>query len=342
MRIELVLISRNVLNHRGTPMYHPTTRVLTVLELLQTRRQVSGPELADRLEVDVRTVRRYVTMLQELGIPVEATPGRGGGYRLRPGYKLPPLMFTDDEALALTLGLQVTRRLGLASAAPAVEGALAKLERVLPEQLRGRVSAVQRTLAIAIPPSDVTANPALVTAISAAAEERRRVTLRYRSGKREETERVIDPYGLVYLGRRWYVAGYCHLRQDLRVFRLDRISACEPASGSFERPAAFDGVAFVERALATVPDIWSIEVLLYTTIEEAQSIVPATHATLEPCPEGVILRCSRNDLDATASFLVGLGIPFRVHRPDDLRAALLRLAARIERTARAAEPAHVA
>lgn len=323
-------------------MYHPTTRVLTVLELLQTRPRVSGPELAERLEVDVRTVRRYVLMLQELGIPVEATPGRGGGYRLRPGYKLPPLMFTNDEALALTLGLQVTRRLGLADAAPAVEGALAKLEQVLPQQLRGRVSAVQRTLAIAIPPSDVTANAALVTAISAAAEERRRVSLHYRSGKREETERVIDPYGLVYLGRRWYVAGYCHLRRDLRVFRLDRISRCEPAEGDFQRPPDFDGIAFVEHALATMPDIWSIEVLLYAALEEAQAVVPATHATLEPCPEGVILRCTRNDLDATAHFLVGLAIPFCVRRPDDLRAALLRLAARIERAALTLEPALVA
>lgn len=320
-------------------MYHPTTRVLTVLELLQARQRVSGPELAERLEVDVRTVRRYVLMLQELGIPVEATPGRGGGYRLRPGYKLPPLMFSDDEALALTLGLLVTRRLGLEGAAPSVEGALAKLERVLPERLRSRVSAVQRTLAIAIPPSEVVANAELVAAISAAAEQGQCVELRYLSWKREETERVIDPYGLVYLGRRWYVAGYCHLRQDLRVFRLDRISRCEPAPGTFLRPARFDGIAFVEHALATMPNIWSIEVVLHTSMDEACAKVPATHATLEPYPEGVILRCTRNDLDATAHFLVGLGIPFSVRQPDDLRIALLRLAARIERAAASAAPA---
>src|SRR5688500_18207053 len=103
-------------------MYNPTTRVLTVLELLQARGELGGQELAERLEVDRRTVRRYVTMLRDLGIPVEATPGRGGGYRLQPGFKLPPLMFTDEEALAVALGLLAARRLGFTASAPAVEG----------------------------------------------------------------------------------------------------------------------------------------------------------------------------------------------------------------------------
>src|SRR5919206_1828063 len=106
-------------------MYHPTTRLLAVLELLQSRQRVGGAELARRLEVDERTVRRYVTMLRDLGIPVEAERGRHGAYRLRPGYKLPPLMFTDEEALAVVLGLLAARRLGFGVATPAIEGALA-------------------------------------------------------------------------------------------------------------------------------------------------------------------------------------------------------------------------
>ncbi|HJZ49553.1 MAG TPA: HTH domain-containing protein, partial [Roseiflexaceae bacterium] len=120
-------------------MYHPTTRVLTVLELLQAHESISGPQLAARLEVNIRTVRHYITLLQDLGIPIEAERGRQGGYRLRPGFKLPPLMFTEDEALALTLGLLAARRMGLAAAAPAVEGALAKVERVMPATLRARM-----------------------------------------------------------------------------------------------------------------------------------------------------------------------------------------------------------
>jgi biotin operon repressor len=108
-------------------MYHPTTRVLTVLELLQSHQRLSGPDLARRLEVNVRTARRYITMLQDMGIPIEAERGRHGAYRLRAGFKLPPLMFNEDEALAVILGLQAARELGLAATAPAVEGALAKI-----------------------------------------------------------------------------------------------------------------------------------------------------------------------------------------------------------------------
>src|SRR3712207_3806131 len=124
-------------------MYHPTTRVLTVLELLQSRGRITGPELAERLEVNARTARRYIGMLQDLGIPIEGERGRYGAYVLRPGFKLPPLMFGEDEALALVLGLLAARRIGLAAAAPAVEGALAKIERVLPPDLRRRIDAVQ-------------------------------------------------------------------------------------------------------------------------------------------------------------------------------------------------------
>src|ERR1043166_9389139 len=127
-------------------MSHPTTRVLTVLELLPSRSRMSGAELADRLDVDPRTVRRYVSTLKDLGVPVESEAGRYGGYRLRPGFKLPPMMFTEEEALALIVGLLISRRVGFGDAAPAVEGALAKIDRVLPVRLRGRVQAVQGTL----------------------------------------------------------------------------------------------------------------------------------------------------------------------------------------------------
>src|SRR3954447_11584866 len=135
-------------------MYHPTTRLLTVLELLQTHAQMSSTELAARLEVDVRTVRRYVLMLQDLGIPIEAEMGRYGGYALRPGFKLPPLMFSNDEALALILGLLAARNLGLTAASWPIEGALAKLERVLPEALHEQTEAMQSALVFNFEPLD--------------------------------------------------------------------------------------------------------------------------------------------------------------------------------------------
>src|SRR5436305_3091893 len=149
---------------RDIAMYFPTTRVLTILEMLQSHVSMSGPELAERLEVNTRTVRRYITMLQDLGIPVEAERGRYGAYRLRPGFKLPPLIFTEDEALALTLSLLLARQSGLATTAPAVAGVLAKVERVLPATTRARVQAVEQTVVFASGASQATPPAATVAA----------------------------------------------------------------------------------------------------------------------------------------------------------------------------------
>lgn len=309
-------------------MYHPTTRVLAVLELLQTHGRLSGPDLAGRLEVDLRTVRRYVTMLQDLGIPVEAERGRYGGYKLRPGFKLPPLMLSDDEALAVTLGLLTARRLGLGPAAPAVEGALAKVERVLPPAVRGRVAAVQEALTIDLPSRPEAPASATVVALSEAAHARRRVRLRYASARGEETQRALDPYGLVYLGGRWYAAGWCHLRSDLRVFRLDRVLDVgpSPAGEGFVRPPEFEPLAFVRESLARAPGAWHVEALLETDLESARRRVPAHQATLEPAPDGVRLCLYVECLDWAARFLVGLGCRFTVRRPAELGAVLRRLA----------------
>src|SRR5260221_7815267 len=275
---------------RETAMYHPTTRVLTVLELLQSHRQISGPKLAERLEVDIRSVRRYITMLQDLGIPVEAERGRYGAYRLRPGFKLPPLMFTEDEALALTLGLLAARRLGLTATAPAVEGALAKIERVLPLTLRQRVQAIQETLILDFPQTGATPRSEVLVTLSAAAQQCRRAWLRYLSWQSEETERAVDLYGLVYRGGFWYAVGYCHLRTGLRVFRLDRILQAELREETFSRPPDFDSLAYVLRSLANTPATWEVEVLLETTLDQAQHYVPPVIATLHQVPDGIMLR----------------------------------------------------
>src|SRR5690348_12076187 len=311
-------------------MYHPTTRVLTVLELLQSRVRISGPELAHRLEVDGRTVRRYVAMLQELGIPVEAGRGRYGAYRLRPGYKLPPLLFNDDEALAVVLSLVAARRLHLTLAAPAAEGALAKIERVLPQALRERLRALEESLVLAGGVPAIAPESALVLALGEAVQRRRRVWLRYRSYTGEDSAREVDPYGLVYRAGRWYLAGHCHLRGGVRTFRLDRVLAVEPREASFERPEDFDALATVERGIASVPQTWTVEVEVATTLECARRRVPPAFATLEPlAEERVLLRCSVEDLDRAAHFVAGLGCPFTIRQPAELREELRRLAERV-------------
>jgi len=203
--------------------YRPTTRLLSMLELLLARGRVGGPELARRLEVGERTVRRYVAMLQEMGVPVEAERGRYGAYTLRPGFRLPPMMFTDEEALALALGLLSARRLGLSGAAPAVEGARAKLERVMPEELRERVRTFEEVVVpAASAPARLPAGEVVVT-LSSAVRERKRVRMRYRAEDSGETRRTVDPYAVVQGDAFWYTFGYCHLREGRRLFRLDRV-----------------------------------------------------------------------------------------------------------------------
>src|SRR5450755_384684 len=308
-------------------MYFPATRVLTVLELLQSRQHISGPELATRLEVDTRTVRRYITMLQDLGVPVEAERGRYGSYRLRPGFKLPPLMFTDDEALALTLGLLAGRKMGLTVAAPAVEGALAKIERVLPATLRARVQAVQETLVFDVTASTTIPDNAVVVTLCAAAQQEKRVEMCYRNwNSSEETRRVVDPYGLVYRSGLWYMIGYCHLRADLRTFRLDRIGSTEMREESFTRPPDFDCLAHLLQSLPKTSGTWYVDVLLETTLEHARRVVPPALALLEEDERGVSFRCYVQDLDWIAYVLLGLDCSLVVRQPPELRDALRRLA----------------
>jgi predicted DNA-binding transcriptional regulator YafY len=315
-------------------VYHPTTRVLTVLELLQSTAQLSGSDLAERLEVDRRTVRRYVSTLQDLGVPVESESGRYGGYRLRPGYKLPPMMFTEEEALALILGLMLSRRTGIGGAAPAVEGALSKIDRVLPDRLRGRVQAVQGALAFtAFRGGGSSADPAALLLLSSAAQDNRRVWIRYR-GADDETERDVDPYGVVHHRGRWYMVGWCHLRDDVRMFRLDRMVALEPRSDSFARPLDFDCAAYVLESLARLPWGWPIEVLLELSLDEARRRVAPDLGTLERSPHGVILRTQADNLDWMARLLVQWDCGFRVLHPPELTAALRQLSRQISRNAR--------
>ncbi|MGH3145986.1 MAG: helix-turn-helix transcriptional regulator [Rubrobacter sp.] len=310
--------------------YRPTTRLLSMLELLQARGRMGGPELARRLEVGERTVRRYVAMLQEMGVPVEAERGRYGAYALRPGFKLPPMMFTDEEALALALGLLSARRLGLSGAAPAVEGALAKLERVMPEALRERVRTFEEAVVpAAVAPSRLPAGEVVVT-LSAAVRERRRVRMRYRSGLSEETEREVDPYAVVQGEVYWYAFGHCHLRGGRRLFRLDRVLAVEALDPTFERPPGLDTPERVLESLADMQeDRWSVEVLLETVSGEAREQVPTMGVSLEEVPDGVILRSSTSDLGWMARVLAGLSFPFVVRSPPELREALRRHAGEV-------------
>jgi predicted DNA-binding transcriptional regulator YafY len=317
----------------------PVTRILTVLELLQTYGRVGGPELAARLEVDPRTVRHYVARLQELGVPVVADRGRAGGYRLRPGFKLPPLMFSDDEALAVTLGLLAVRRFSLLPGGHAVDGALAKLDRVLPETLRERLRTADRTLSFAdARPAREPVRDEVLLALSDAVRDRRAVRIGYRSWRGEASDRVVDPYGLVFERGRWYLAGHDHRRQAVRVFRVDRVAAVERTREAFEPPAGFDPVDHVQRSLARVPWRWPVAVLLDLPAAEARRRLPPTVGEVEEHAGGSLLRVRAERLDGVARGLVGLGCGFTVLEPEELRAELSRLAAELAELAARRQP----
>ena len=312
-------------------MLAPTSRLLELLEALQARPLTTGRELADRLGVDRRTVRRYVAALQELGIPVEGERGVGGGYRLRPGFRLPPLMLDDDEATVVVLGLVAARRLGLESEAASVDGALAKIHRVLPDTLRRRVEALEATLGFTTPAtSGAPVSGDAVLQLAEAIRRRRRIRARYRSFEGEETQRDLSPLGLVVHSGRWYLAAYDHGRDDLRTFRVDRMRRLAVTeAAALAAPKGFDPVAHVSRSLAQVPWPWEVEVLLELPVDDAAHRLPPTLAELVEVDDGTLLRMRVISLDWMASVLAGLGCGFTIRRPDELRDSVRTLAERL-------------
>ena len=303
-------------------VYRPTARVLTILELLQSHGRMTGAELARRLEVDIRTVRNYVQTLLDLGIPVEAQRGRYGAYRLRAGYKLPPLIFTEDESLALTLSLLLARQAGLTTTVPAIEGVLAKVERVLPASTRSHIQAVEQTVAFENNTARTAPAGLVVMVLSESIQSGRRVLLHYRSSREEVTERAFDPYGIAYHKGFWYTIGYCHLRQGQRLFRLDRITHIETTSATFPPRAQFPALEAVQLALASVPRVWQVEVWLQTTLLEAQRQTRLPEAFFQAGQGGVLLHVDVEDLPWMARLLASLDFPFIVHHPFELRDVL--------------------
>ncbi|MFE0045148.1 helix-turn-helix transcriptional regulator [Streptomyces albireticuli] len=232
-----------------------TARVLRLLSLLQTRREWSGADLADRLDVTVRTVRRDIDRLRELGYPVDSARGHTGGYRLAPGADLPPLLLDDDEAVAITVALR-TAAGGLTGIEESALRALAKLEQVLPRRLRGRIAALQGSLAgITWESRGPRADPALLAALAVACRDHEIVAFDYADRHGATTSRRAEPCHLVDSGGLWYLLAHDTGKDDWRIFRLDRISDPAPTGRRVpprEIPGA-DPAAFVAARLSAAP-----------------------------------------------------------------------------------------
>jgi len=285
--------------------------------------------MARRLEVNVRTLRRYITILQDLGIPISGERGRNGSYELVSGHKLPPMMFTSDEALVLAVGLLAARRLGLTETLEALESTQAKLERVMPLELKERMRALINTVTMDVASSseDTPISSNVLVAMSSGVQFQQRVHIHYASRANAHTQRDVDPYGLAFRDGCWYAVGWCHLRHELRSFRLDRITNIELLEAPFVRPADFDALAHLAKSVALLPRQYPVEILLLTDLATAQKEVQAMMAFLEPTPEGILMRSSVDDLDWLARVVARFSFPFVIRRPDGLRQALRERAA---------------
>lgn len=308
-------------------MSGPTTRVLALLELLQSRGRLSGAELSERLGVDRRTVRRYIAVLEDLGIPVTTEQGRNGGYMLVAGFKLPPMMFTDEEVLVIALGLLAVREGGMLPEGTEVESVQAKLERVMPETLKRRVRAVRDNTRLVL--RHDTDQRAALLALTDAAESRRTVAMRYRSPRGETMRRELDPYGLVFRWGHWYVSGYCHLRGDLRSFRLDRLSGLELLDRVFERPARFNAADHLQESMQRAWRQYEVELLLHTDIATAGQHMNAAVGLFEQREDGLLLTTRTDSFGWLARRLAQLPFDFTVLSPPELKAAVRERARRL-------------
>ncbi|MFG2989002.1 helix-turn-helix transcriptional regulator [Streptomyces sp. NPDC048257] len=333
-------------------MPRPIARVLMLLELLQAGGLRTVAELAARLDVDERTVRRYADHLLDLDVPVESVRGRHGGYRLASGFRMPPLMLSDDEALAVLLGLLAGQRAGLMTATgTASETAAAKIRRVLPERLGRRLDAVLGSLAFtAAPSTPAVPDSAVLLSIADAVRDHRPVAIRYTAADGRHSERTLHPYGLVAHSGRWYVTGGDPAVGEDRTFRLDRMADVRALPGTFDPPAAFDPAERVLSGLATAPYRHEVTVLVRGSAEHVRARLPAGVAIVEELPPGpgpgterdpdsetgpwsrVDMRVDR--LDWLPAVLASLDRPFVIERPDELRGLVTEFAARLADSAR--------
>ena len=314
-------------------MTDTSSRLLILLSLLQARRDWPGHELAHRLEVSGRTIRRYVERLRGLGYPVESLTGPAGGYRLRAGTAMPPLLLDDDEAIAIAVGLRTAARASVTGIEETSVRALVKLEQVLPTHLRRRVSALQ-SATTTLPAGGPTVDPQALTAIAAACRDFECVRFAYRGRDGVASRREAEPHSLVNLGRRWYLVAWDRGRRDWRTFRVDRLSGPASTGVRFtprDLPAT-DAASYVSQSLSAAPNRYEARVTLHAPADTIRKRVPAYWGTIERLDdERCEYRTGDDDLDWLAVRVAMLGVDFDVHEPPELAEHLLLLARRLER-----------
>ncbi|MFB9683672.1 helix-turn-helix transcriptional regulator [Amycolatopsis plumensis] len=315
-------------------MYGTSERLLKLLSLLQARRDWPGGDLAARLEVDVRTVRRDVERLRSLGYPVHATPGVAGGYRLGAGAALPPLLLDDDEAVAVAVGLRTAASGTVGGIEETSVRALAKLEQVLPARLRPRVGALQAAT-VSLPGAGPTVDASVLTAIATACRDHERLRFGYGDRSGTSTQRSVEPLRLVCTGRRWYLVAFDVDRADWRTFRVDRIAGVPVPGFRFtpREPPAPDLADYVSRQISTAPYPYQLVLRVSAPAAVLARRVPPTAGAVEEIDaDSCRVRTGAADLDAVPYHLARLGYDFVVEEaPPGLVERLREVAERFTR-----------
>ncbi len=318
-----------------------SARLLKLLALLQSRADWTGAELAERLGVGLRTTRRDIDRLRELGYPVSATSGAAGGYRLGIGAALPPLVLDDEEAMAVVISLRTAAAGSATGLEEAALRALAKIQQVLPARLRSRAAAFQAsTLSLTDslggqPAASI--DPDLLTEIASACRGLRRIRFGYRSGGERESTRDVEPYRLVCTPRRWYLLAWDVDKEDWRTFRVDRIvSPLAPPGVRFTpRPLPQEGAAaFVSRAITSAPYRYQARILFHAPLAEIAPRTSPTAGRLEAVDENnCLFTAGSQSLEELAIHVAVKGVEFEVLEPPELIPALREVAARLSRAA---------
>jgi predicted DNA-binding transcriptional regulator YafY len=312
-----------------------SARLLRLLSLLQVRRDWTGDELADRLGVTARTVRRDVEKLRALGYPVNATGGVAGGYHLGAGAALPPLLLDDEEAVAVAIGLRTAAAGTVTGIEETSVRALAKLEQLLPARLRHRINALHvATVPLTGPTPAVDSD--ILTTIASACRDQQRLRFGYRGHDGTASTRLVEPHRLVHTPRRWYLVAFDTERQDWRTFRVDRIDS-PPVAGQRFRPRTppEDAAAYVSQAVSSAPYRYQARILMHAPIDVVADLASPTAGRLEVVDESsCVLHTGANSLDTLALYVALKGVDFEVLDPPELVYHIRQLASRLARAAR--------
>jgi predicted DNA-binding transcriptional regulator YafY len=322
-------------------MANTSSRTLRLLSLLQTHRYWSGAELAERLGVSVRTVRRDVDRLRELGYPVAADRGVEGGYQLAAGAALPPLAVDDDEAVALAIGLRTAAQGAVAGIEESSVRALAKIAQIMPPRLRRRVDALSAVTVPAVWGARSTIDADVLTTVAQACRNEERLRFSYTSREAETTERHVEPHRLVSLGRRWYLVAFDLTRADWRSFRLDRLENPTTTKIRFhprEVPGG-DPAAFVRAGIESMPAAHSVEALVYAPAATVRAALGPWGTVEEVDDDRCRLVMTVDSLDWPALALGAVRAEFEVLNPPELLEHIREWSARFSRATGAQEQA---